>query len=537
MPTDTETFNACIVPAVIRLTGLHLPRSNLVTSLRVCSLWHKVLESLLWETLTLQNQPCNHIPRQPTPTLCLRNRHHIRHLVETGSNSLLKFFAFSTAPRPLRLTSIRVSLLSPEILMITQQNADTLTSFSCRSNRLRRGEADQEAQALWHRQLFIVLEMVPHLTNLAIGPAVLIDPPITVFSKVARSLKRLELDRVKVSDRSWYDQSIQSIQALSTLEPFPKLETLVMVWNDLPPLCQLELIRKASKLESLTWKRGTQLLIQAWLSSALPPPNSLTTLDVAHSHIEDEDMARILTMIPHLTSLNVKSSPFGPQSCAQLLEHHAPNVTMLDVSDCPQVTSTMVMAFLSSMPSLLRFSSNRVDAGYVARPFLHTLLEDTPSSLPVPSHGQSSQSLEDRPWACLGLVELNISIVGLGSSENPSPAQTRYLIYEQLSRLKHLELLCLGEGDGSTLRPGKEWLDMTLAHDLDKLSSLKRLRSLDIRNLKAKMGDEEIDWMAHEWSKLEVVRGNLNCGIGTSAARALARRLECKRPDVVYYLE
>ncbi|KAG0277243.1 hypothetical protein BGZ96_002944 [Linnemannia gamsii] len=537
MPTDTEHVNALMLPAVIRLTGFHIPRCNLAVSLRVCSLWHKVLEPLLWETLILQNQPCNHIPRQPTPTLCLRNRHHIRHLVETGSNSLIKFLAFSKVPRPLCLTSIRVSLLSPEILMIAQQNTDTLTSFSCRSNRLRRGEADQEAQALWYRQLFMILDMVPHLTDLAIGPAVLIDPPTTVFSKVARSLKTLELDRVKVADRSWYDESIQSSQTMSTLEDFPKLETLIMVWNDLPPICQLELIRKSPKLKSLTWKRGTQLLVQSWLSSALPPPDSLTNLDVSHSHIDDGDMAQILTMVPRLTSLNVRSSPFGPQSCVQLLERHAPNITMLDVSDCPQVTSAMTIAFLSSMPSLLRFSSSRVDASNIAKPFLHSLLRGSLSSLPVPSHGELPQSLEDRPWACLGLVELEISIVGLCSSEDSVPAQTRSLVYEQLSRLAKLEVLCLGEESDSSLHFGNERLDMTLAHGLDKLSSLKKLRSLNIRHLKAQMGDEEVDWLAHAWSKLEVIRGKLNCDTGTSEARALARRLKSKRPDILYYSE
>jgi hypothetical protein len=385
----------------------------------------------------------------------------------------------------------------------------------------------------------MILDMVPHLTNLAIGPAVLMDPPTTVFSKVARSLKTLELDRVKVADRSWYDDSIQSSEALSTLEEFPKLEALVMVWNDLPPNCQLELIRKAPKLKSLTWKRGTQLLVQSWLSSALPPPDSLTTLDVAHSHIEDGAMARILTMIPHLTSLNVKSSPFGPQSCIQLLERHAPNIAMLDVSDCPQVTSAMTIAFLSSMPSLLRFSSSRVDAGNIAKPFLHTLLGEAPSSLLVPSDGELPRSLEDRPWVCHGLVELEISIVGLCASENLIPTQTRCLVYEQLSRLERLEVLCLGEENenDSPLRPGNERLDLTLAHDLDKLSSLKRLRSLNIRNLKALMGDEEVDWLAHTWSRLEVIRGKLNCDLGTSEARSLARRLKSKRPDILYYWE
>ncbi|KAF9124360.1 hypothetical protein BGW39_008249 [Mortierella sp. 14UC] len=520
MANESMHLKAPMSPTVIRLIGQHLSRPQLLTSLRVCSLWHKVLEPLLWDTLTLQNQPCNYTPRQPTPTLCLRNRHHIRHLVETGSNSLLKFLAFSTAPRlPLRLTSIRVSLLSPEILMITQQNIDTLTSFSCRSNRLRRGEAGQEAQGLWYRQLFTVLEMVPQLTDLSIGPAVLLDPPTTVFSKVARTLKRLELDRVKVSDRSWYDDTIQSSQVLSTLDQFPELETLVMVWNDLPPLCQLELIRKSPKLKSLTWKRGTQLLIQAWLSSTLPPPESLTTLDVAHSHIGDDDMAQILTMVPRLTSLNVRSTPFGPQSCAQLLERHTSNITKLDVTDCPQVSSEMVMTLLSSMPSLLRFSANKIRAEDIARPLLHTPSGD-PSSPPS--------------WACLDLVELKISIVGLHSCENPVPAEARCLVLEQLSKLEKLEVLSLGE-DVSTLGAEVECMDLTLAHDLDKLSSLKGLKTLDIRNLRAKMGKDEIDWMAHTWSRLEVIRGKLNGNLKTSDARALARQLGSKRPDIFYF--
>ncbi|KAG0268666.1 hypothetical protein BGZ95_002384 [Linnemannia exigua] len=420
--------------------------------------------------------------------------------------------------RPLRLTSIRVSLLSPEILMITQQNIDTLTSFTCRSNRLRKGEADQEAQGLWYRQLFTILEMVPQLTDLSIGPAVLIDPPTVVFSKVARSLKSLELDRVKVADRSWYDDTIQSSQALSTLDQFPELETLVMVWNDLPPPCQLELIRKSPKLKSLAWKRSTKFLFEAWLSSTLPPPAFLSTLDVAHSHIGDEDMARILAMAPRLTSLNVRSTPFGPQSYAQLLENHAPKIVMLDVADCPQVSSEMVMTLLSSLPALLRFSASRVLAEDIARLVLHTMSRGlTPS----------------QSWVCRDLMELEISIVGLHSCENPTPAQARCLILERLSELKRLEVLCLGE-DVSTLGPEEEWLDLTLAHDLDKLSSLTMLKTLNIRNLKAKMGKDEIDWMARTWGKLEVVRGKLNGDLKASDARALARQLRSVRPDIVY---
>ncbi|KAF9091966.1 hypothetical protein BGX23_004758 [Mortierella sp. AD031] len=383
----------------------------------------------------------------------------------------------------------------------------------------------------------MVLEMVPQLTDLSIGPAVLIDSPTTTLSKVARSLKRLELDRVKVADRSWYDDPIQSSQAMSALALFPELETLIMVWNDLPPQCQLELIRKSPNLRSLTWKRGTQLLVQAWLSSALPIPTGLTSLDVAHSHIEDRDMARILVMAPYLTSLNVRSTPFGVEGCVRLLEHHAPNMKMLDVSGCLQVTSKMVVAMLSCMPALSRFCSDRVEGRDIAKPFLAASLEESPLSrvgLTGEELLRSTASL--LPWACLDLAELEITIVGLRHGDSTDSASTRTLVYEQLSRLRRLEELCLGE-DTSTLRPGEEWLDLTLAHDLDRLSSLARLKRLDIRKLKAKMAQEEIEWMAQKWGRLEIIRGGLNCDLTPAEARALHRQLKSKRPDIVHFVE
>ncbi|KAF9927450.1 hypothetical protein FBU30_003249 [Linnemannia zychae] len=482
MSDDINQTNVFMSPAIIRKVGLHLSRSQLTQCLRVCSTWRRVLEPLLWETLTLQNQPCNHVPRQPTPTLCLRNRHHIRHLVETGSNSLLKFLAFSTTPRPLRLTSIRVTLLSPEILMIIQQNIDTLVSFSCRSNRLRKGEADQEAQSLWHQQLFMVLEMVPQLRELSIGPAVLLDSPVLVLSKVAHSLKSLELDRVKVADRTLYEHPERAAQEMSSLALFPELETLTVIWNDLVPQCQLEIIRKAPKLKSLTWKRGTRLLVQSWLDSTLPPPTTLTMLDIAHSHTSDEEMARILTLTPRLTELIVRSTPFGPHSYAQLLDRYAANMTVLDISDCTQVTSKMVMDLMSSMPSLLRFSASGVEAEDIAKLYLYTT-----STLGQREKEELSSSLDLRPWVCLNLIELDISIVGLRACQNFAPTFVRSLIYSQLSELRNLETLWLKEKDISTMNEGEECLDLALAHDLNKLAGLKKLKTLDVRQLRTRI--------------------------------------------------
>ncbi|KAF9288995.1 hypothetical protein BGZ68_010226 [Mortierella alpina] len=563
-----------LLPEVLQLLGRHLVRPALLVSLRVCSTWHHALQPCLWSSLHLENQPCNFTPRQATPTVLLRNKHHIRHLHEIGSNSLLKFLAFSTAGLPMQLTSIHVSMLTPEILMVAQQNVDTLVSFSCRANRLRK---DLQAQSLWYRQLFLILEMAPRLQHLSIGPAVLLDSPTEIFGATFfQSLKSLELDRIKLADPRWYaaeaagaepepdSESARLMNAFKTavidLQTFPRLETLILIWNDLPPQCQLELIRKAPNLRSLTWRRCTKLLADSWLSSLLPIPANLTRLDVAHSHISDEDMERLLVMMPGLTALNVRSKPFGLKSCLRLLQNQArgsPETAMveLDLVDCSELSSAMIQKLMSCLPKLKVFGASRLEAGDIVDAFMSST---GASSVPPSSFSSEAMTVHattapdllsdfgagvisagafmrapSAPWTCLTLESLELSIVGLYRCDNPGPTLARDLVYEQLAQLVNLRVLILGENVGSVQPPTHYLLDWTLPNGLDKLARLTRLEELDIRGLRAKMGMKEVQWVAHSWQNLRKLTGGLCYDANKNELKALERELKTLRPDVV----
>ncbi|KAF9954414.1 hypothetical protein BGZ70_010572 [Mortierella alpina] len=470
----------------------------------------------------------------------------------------------------MQLTSIYVSMLSPEILMVAQQNVDTLVTFSCRANRLRK---DLQAQSLWYRQLFLILEMAPQIQHLSIGPAVLLDSPMEIFGATFfQSLKSLELDRIKIADPRWYaadaagaepDPHSESAKLLSALtrpaielQTFPQLETLILIWNDLPPQCQLELIRKSPNLKSLTWRRCTKLLTDSWLSSSLPIPAKLTRLDIAHSHISDEDMERLLVMMPRLTSLNVRSKPFGPQSCLRLLQNQAqglPEAEMeeLDLVDCSELSSAMIQKLLSSLPKLKAFGASKLEASDIANAMFSSTVVGHPSS-PDTSivHATTAQALladlgaglisagaflraPSASWTCLGLERLELSIMGLYRCDHPGPALARDLVYEQLAQLVNLRVLILGENVGSLQPPPHYMLDFTLSNGLNKLVRMRRLQELDIRGLRAKMGLEEVKWMAHSWPDLRKLTGVLCYDLHKNEIKALERELKRLCPDVV----
>ncbi|KAF9569941.1 hypothetical protein EC968_002419 [Mortierella alpina] len=472
----------------------------------------------------------------------------------------------------MQLTSIHVSMLTPEILMVAQQSVDTLVTFSCRANRLRK---DLQAQSLWCRQLFLILEMAPQLQHFSLGPAVLLDSPMEIFGATFfQTLKSLELDRVKIADPRWYaadaagaepdpDSESADMTIDIELQTFPQLETLTLIWNDLPPQCQLELVRKSPNLRSLTWRRCTKLLADSWLSSSLPIPAKLTRLDVAHSHISDKDMERLLGMMPNLTALNVRSKPFGFQSCLRLLQSQAQassetEMVELDLVDCSELSSTMIQKLMSSLPRLKVFGASKLEASDIVNAFLLSTAVGPESSSSTTStssemkvmHATRAQGLlsdlsagvisagafmraPSESWACLGLESLELSIVGLYRCDEPGPALARDLVYEQLAQLVNLRVLILGENVGSVQPPAHYMLDWTLLNGLSKLARLRRLQELDIRGLRAKMGMEEVKWMAHSWQHLRKLTGVLCYDANKNEVKVLERELKKLRPDVI----
>ncbi|KAF9898222.1 hypothetical protein BX616_004326 [Lobosporangium transversale] len=502
-----EVQNPFLIPNIVKTLGRHVSRSQLLVFLRVCRTWHIALEPLVWHTLALQNQPCNFTPKQATPTLLLRNRHHIRHFHQVGSNSLLEPLAFSTRQPLMLLTSISVSILSPEILMITQHNIETLTSFSCRSNRMRK---DQEAQDLWCRHLFHILGMAPHLAELALGPVTLLDPPKNLFNKVCKTVKRLELDRIKVTDRSLYSDSVDPEDI--SMSTFVSLEALILIWNDFPPQCQLELVRKAPKLKSINWRRGTKLLTESWLSGSLAVPVSLNRLDIGNSHIEDADMARVIAMLPTLEALGARSTPFGTQSALQLIADQRDKMLELDLMDCKDLGSKMIQRMLASMPRLKIFRAANVEAIDIARSFYATKTGAILTS-----------------WACLSIEELELVIADLCHSQNAWHEEMQSLVFQQLSMLGRIRVLALRASPVLSAEDN-HLLELTLESGLRWLASLKRLYELDLGNMPIRMSSEEVMWMVKECPQLRTLSGNVISAVRKSSQ--LKQELKILRPEI-----
>ncbi|KAI1315838.1 hypothetical protein EDD11_000273 [Mortierella claussenii] len=554
-----------LLPEILRLLGSFLAQAQLPGSLLVCKTWYHSLNPFLWHTLTLQNQPCNFTPPQPTPTLLLKHRHHVRHLIETGSNSLLKFLAFSTHQPVMQLTSISVTMLSPEILMITQQSAETLQVFRCHSNHMQK---DIETHGLWCRQLFIILGMCPQLSSLSLGPMILLDDPKKVFQKVCTTLRILELDRVKLADQSLYatadnDDVTIALERISLGGVmFECLEKLTLVWNDFPPNFQPLLVRQCPALKEIIWRRRATELTSCWLSGEMSVPVGLRVLDIANSYVMDADIARVLAMIPTLEVFRASGMPFGTLSAIQLMKQDQENVQRqrhghhggtrireLDVTKCVQLSSAMIQRMLMTLSGLRVFRATMLEASDIARAFLQETRGDlaenaqeldavgsSPSAFATTTCIQAQTQVRTGAWTCLELEELDLSIQGLYRSENPDPVETRLLVFDQLSQLRQLRILALQEPliISTPQEPKERLLELTLDTGLGRLWTLKRLQDFVVRNMAATIGTQEVEWMAREWTGLRALRLEMGplYSRDDPKVRGVVVKMKQLRPDV-----
>ncbi|KAG0232608.1 hypothetical protein B0O80DRAFT_499645 [Mortierella sp. GBAus27b] len=115
-----------------------------------------------------------------------------------------------------------------------------------------------------------------------------------------------------------------------------------------------------------------------------------------------------------------------------------------------------------------------------------------------------------KTWACensLSILRIYIPCF-LGNQEetyDDHGREIQSLVYDRLSRLVNLESLWLGLCSGHQRRV--HCLDMSLEGGLHKLEGLKELESLDVFNLRTRIGLEEVQWMVEHWPKLQSIEG------------------------------
>ncbi|KAK3811086.1 MAG: hypothetical protein J3Q66DRAFT_404470 [Benniella sp.] len=219
--------------------------------------------------------------------------------------------------------------------------------------------------------------------------------------------------------------------------------------------------------------------------------------------MEDDVVAALISGCQGWKSVSVKSTArFGRESMNALARHYS-TLEELNVDGDYDIPICDVIQVLRSCPHL------------------HTLCYTDWSNGCSVVEGETFVDLDPdtgllKPWSCEGSLKvLEVKIAGIprpdleGESSllEAYPGRGRDIqrqVYERLGRLTNLEMLRLG---GQTSVPLYECLEMSLESGLDKLSGLKSLKILNVGKLATKISTKEVQWMAENWPKLNVIYG------------------------------
>ncbi|KAG0047786.1 hypothetical protein BGZ83_007220 [Gryganskiella cystojenkinii] len=241
------------------------------------------------------------------------------------------------------------------------------------------------------------------------------------------------------------------------------------------------------------WNTGPLQLLRGSVQSG--KKNSLQELDAVYlprTEVDPEDFAIFVQEMPQsLKELDLSETDIREEVWTGLKAQprHLETLVVLNFQNCYRFPGRAVHEMLSSMPSLEVFGADMI----------------TDMDMRVTSaNAIIANEEEERPWICLRLRELRLSIRSLGRERIQDDR-----IANRLSTLERLEILDLGHSD----------LILTLAPGgcLDRLRSLKRLHDV---HRKASLGSyegsaldrdpwgmEEVAWVREYWPELRYLSG------------------------------
>ncbi|KAG0243211.1 hypothetical protein B0O80DRAFT_448493 [Mortierella sp. GBAus27b] len=207
---------------------------------------------------------------------------------------------------------------------------------------------------------------------------------------------------------------------------------------------------------------------------------------------------------------------FGRASLKALTEHFS-TLEEFTVDRCRHFSGSILVQVLSSCPKLCALTITNV----------YQFWTDTFTSIDAQAFiDRDPYSGIMRPWSC----EASLKVLKVKITDIPRPdlargfvvetfqgqgQQLQKHVFERLARLTNLETLSLGrDPDLSRTQHGyQHWpfqndcLEMSLESGLGKLSGLKNLKTLNVTCLKRNTRIEDVQWMAENWPKLEMIYG------------------------------
>ncbi|KAG0052755.1 hypothetical protein BGZ83_002159 [Gryganskiella cystojenkinii] len=216
------------------------------------------------------------------------------------------------------------------------------------------------------------------------------------------------------------------------------------------------------------------------------------SLKVKSSTTNDELLPFLTARLVHaspIKELNVGGNAVGLRSGMELLERDGSSLRILELKDCPGVSSVMAHRLLCHLPNLESFSA--------------PLLQDWDVKFD-----------HQRSWACLGLKKLCLGLHWMGTSaaQVPSPTTDRGL-FKRLDKLGSLRSLTVTKyqfHQSDSLQDAYATSNPTFGQVLQSLPGLVRLETLDMTDTNQAFTEQDVLCITENWPLLKSIVGTLH---------------------------
>ncbi|KAF9906093.1 hypothetical protein EC991_000960 [Linnemannia zychae] len=530
------------MPEIITRVGSFLQRKSLVACLTVSSSFHANLAPFIYRKLSIYPNR-----RPPSPQTLIRYAHLIHDL---GVYAFMSLAYLTAGYKNLRSISIKTFRGNASRQVGTDDEIlDALLKLMQNNPGLKawilKDPWPQLPVFIWKA----IAETPTELDDLSVCHTTVDEASRPWFLRACQKARHLELSKMNVlrsGSSTTYLGDVNTISRapqLNMLQSSPRMFSPHKVrFNSVQGISmleQLEFLSRCTGLQCFYWNTseenlvtvtttGQQLVPQqgdfrrffqstTWprlTSIVIESSSSTLAVNGAAQLVTDECFRYMLDSIPSgkLEELICKGSRFGALGMMSLTTQHFSSLSVLDGSGCAGVTSSMVQRLLEVCSQLTKIDVSELHVRDLRK---------------------------GRPWVCTGLTSLYVQFnlrleegdIGWRDFACSPPADksqdametTRFIqdqqhVFRRLAELTSLESLDVQKlqvgfngvtgSDGSILHNGL--LDFRISHGLEMLSTLKKLRYLDVSNTLQQLGRKDVEIMTAQWPMLSMLRGALN---------------------------
>ncbi|KAF8976413.1 hypothetical protein BGZ46_008284 [Entomortierella lignicola] len=505
------------LPEILLILANYFQLRDLSSLVRVCKLWHHNLNPIIWHDMSF-DIPEFILSRSPSAEAIIKHA------------SLIRVITFSASINQRQQDQDAQNAALEYCSGLKQLS---FVTSAARGKLIRENQLWQDISELltWNPQIEII-----ELSNITVPPPQKFFDALQGLDCLKKFKSRKccyaghQIANLVVSHSTNLEELELGNDVIQSQEPWdttlegtiiPKLTSLTLQGIvSVEGKSQLILVKQAPNLKVLHLDmEGTPFPSQQFCQQVIPSCPKIEDIKVTTNvkimnqlpfEVEindaplDDTLAQILG-VAKVTKFQSPSSGFGPLAM-DALRSHSPWITVLNLEHCFKFTSSMAQECLSTMPLLTYFNAPKISQSDIIR-------------------GYESGS----PWVCIGLQELQISIIELprlqlkqrsadeelNNAEFMERLSVHAKVFEQLAVLKNIVSLLLSDDNQSlyktrTSRDQSGGLAFSLKAGLSRLETLKSLVHLDVHGVQQYIALEDARWIQQNWKSIKSIQGDLN---------------------------